>query len=463
MRKFFLSRIFALTVAAGTGITLQSCQDSNVTNNTSSPARLEGQIIERVSATPIEKVLVKVLPFNRSVETDVTGKFALSIELADSNATTVTVIFSKTGFISDTLRALKVQNGHTTAIPEVRMFKLGNNGPTGDATHIVLIRVSTANIFVAGSGGQATADLIFEVRDANGKPVDLQHKAVLNFRITGNPGNSASIFPASIETDENGRAITTVTSGTVAGALQVVAEIQGKAIASAPVPIAVHGGLPDRNHFSLGIEKLNIAGLLYLGLQDRITAYVGDKYSNPVPPGTIVQFQSTGGIVEGSAVTNALGQATVILTSASPVPPLTNSDGLVAVIAETVDETRTKIKVTTKVLFSGPTQISVTPTTFTLQPFGTQTFSYMVSDLNFNPLVAGSQYTVSTDNGKVSGATNVTMRDTQSKAATMFSFVLNNSQPDSIAAKDANVEIKVASPNGDVIRTITGKMLPLPK
>jgi hypothetical protein len=74
--------------------------------------------------------------------------------------------------------------------------------------------------------------------------------------------------------------------------------------------------------------------------------------------------------------------------------------------------------------------------------------------------VAGSQYTVSTDNGKVAGATNVTMKDTQSKAATMFSFVLTNSQPDSLAAKDATVEIKVNSVNGDVIRTISGKMLP---
>ena len=462
MRKFFFSRILSLAVAAGAGITLQSCQDSNVTNSTT-PARLEGQIAERGSAAPIEKVLVRVLPFNNSTETDASGKYALSIELADSNATTVTVLFSKAGFSSDTLRAVKVQNGHATTIPEVKMAKLGNNGPSGGATHIVLIKVSTANIFVAGSGGQATADLIFEVRDANGRPVDLQHQVVLAFRIAGNPGNSASIFPDSIETNENGRTVTTVTSGTVAGALQVVAEmqrkIQGKVIASAPVPIAVHGGLPNRDHFSIGVEKLNIAGLIYLGLQDRVTAFVGDKYSNPVPPGTVVQFQSTGGIVEGSAVTNALGQATVILTSANPVPAIP-SDGLVAVTAETVDETRAKIKVTTKVLFSGATQVSVAQTMFTLQPFASQKFDYMVSDPNFNPLVAGSRYTVSTDNGKVTGATNVTMKDTQAKAATMYSFVLINSQPDSLTAKDATVEIKVDSPNGDVIRTITGKMLP---
>lgn len=463
MHKFLLSRLFVLALAASAGITLQSCQDSNVTNSTT-PARLEGQITERGTSTPVEKVLVKVLPFNLSAESDASGKYALSIELADSTASMATVIFSRTGFNNDTLRAVKVQNGHTTTIPEVRMAKLGSNGPSGDATNIVLIKVSTPNIFVAGSGGQATADLTFEVRDASGRAVDLQHKAVLAFRITGNPGG-ASIFPAASESDENGRAVTTVTSGTGAGALQVVAAIQSKGIASAPVPIAVHGGLPNLAHFSLGVEKLNIAGLIYLGLQDRVTAFVGDKYSNPVPPGTAVQFQSTGGIILGSADggTNAFGQATVILTSANPVPPLTGSDGLVAVIAQTVDETGATIKMTTKVLFSGPTQVSVTPTTFTLQPFASQTFNYLVSDLNFNPLVAGSRYTVSTDNGKVAGAVNVTMKDTQSKEATKFAFVLTNSQPDSLVAKSATVEIKVESPNGDVIRTIIGAMLPKPK
>jgi len=459
MRKFLLSRFFALALIAGAGITFQSCQDSNVTNSTT-PARLEGRIIERGNATPVEKVLVKILPFNSSAETDASGKYAMTIELADSNATTVTVIFSKAGFSNDTLRAIKIQNGRTAAIPDVRMTKLGSSGPSSDATHIVLLKVTTPAIYVAGSGGQASSDLTFEARDANGRPVDLQHKVILLFRITGNPGNSASIFPDSLTTDENGRAVTTVTSGTVAGALQVVAQIKNKGIASAPVPLAVHGGLPDRSHFSIGLEKLNIAGLIYLGLQDRVTVYVGDKYSNPVPPGTAVQFQSTGGITEGSAVTNALGQATVILTSASPVPPLINSDGLVAVIAETVDETRNKITVKTKVLFSGPTQVLIPQTTFTLQPFASQTFNYTVADLNFNPLVAGSRYTVSTDNGKVAGAINVIMKDTQSKAATLFSFVLTNSQPDSLVAKSATVELKVDSPNGDVIRTIIGAMLP---
>lgn len=460
MQRFCFRQILPLAIIASMGFALQSCQDTSATNSTD-PATLIGQILDRSTSIPLEKVIVKILPFNRSAETGADGKYSLAIELPDSNSTTVTLIFAKTGFVSDTLRAVTIQNGHTTTLPEMKLAKVGsdNSGPSGNATHIVLVKVTTSSIFVAGTGGQATSDLIFEARDANGITVDSNHKVTLNFRISGGPGGGESISPSSALTDENGRATTTITSGTVAGALQVVAEIQGKAIASAPVPIAIHGGLPHRDHFSLALEKLNIAGLVYFGLQDRITAYVGDRYSNPVPPGTVVQFQSTGGIIEGSAVTNTLGQASVRLVSAAPLPPIP-SDGLVAVIAETVDETRTKIKVIGKVLFSGPTVLTVEPTTFTIAPLESKTFNYTVSDLNGNPLVAGSTYTVSTDNGEVTGATSVNMKDTQSKAATKYSFVLTNSKPDSLAAKAATIKIAVNSENGDVIQTITGSMLP---
>ena len=41
--------------------------------------------------------------------------------------------------------------------------------------------------------------------------------------------------------------------------------------------------------------------------------YVGDKYSNPVRPGTSVYFETTHGIIEGSDLTDSLGRATVTL------------------------------------------------------------------------------------------------------------------------------------------------------
>jgi hypothetical protein len=312
--------------------------------------------------------------------------------------------------------------------------------------------------------------MTFEVRDGEGIPVDTEHKVTVTFNIKGSLGGGEALKPTSAETDANGRVATIITSGTKAGAVQVVAQVKGTTITAAPVPIAIHGGLPDDSHFSLAFEKLNFAGWIYYGLTNRITAFVGDKYSNPVPPGTVVQFRSTGGIIEGSAVTDALGRASVTLTSASPKPqgiqgipgyafPFTEP-GFARIVAETVNETGAKITTDGPVLFSGRTMpIEATPTTFTLAPFSSQFFTYRVKDQNNNPLVAGTTITVTTDNGKVNGDTNINLRDTQSRAWTEFYFALTNAEPDTVA-KDATIKIQVTSQNGDASRTITGRLLP---
>ena len=335
----------------------------------------------------------------------------------------------------------------------------------------MLINIQTSNIFVKGSGANETSDATFEVRDANGIPVDLAHQVKVCFQIKGGPNGGEFVAPDTALTDNNGKVITTVNSGTIAGALQIVAEVVGTSIVSAPVPISIHGGLPDINHLSVVSEKLNFAGYNLFGLENSISVFVGDKYSNPVPPGTSVQFQSTGGIIEGAALTNDLGIASVSLISAAPQPqgvsgaafPF-NQRGFALVTAQTVDENQQAISKSTIVLFSGSTQITdLEPdNTFSLAANGSKQFNFTVSDGNSNPLVAGSNISVQTNNGSVAGDVNVTLVDTQSRAATQFLFVLTNSDPDKIegASADVTVTITVSSQNGAARLTFTGQMFP---
>jgi hypothetical protein len=454
---------------AALGITQQSCTETPT--QTLTAAKIEGRVVDKITSAPIEKALVRALPFNRNAETDADGKYALSIELPDTSARTITLIISKTGFANDSLRSLTIRNDRVTPVPDIKLGRQVSSGQaSGDATNIVLVEVTSSSVFVKGSGGPATAKLTFEVRDAGGIPVVTQHKVTVTFKIFPGLGGGEVLNPAAVGTDENGRVSTTITSGTRAGALQIVAEAKVKTvtISAAPVPIAIHGGLPDQSHFSIAFEKLNFAGWIYYGLENRITAFVGDKYSNPVPPGTIVQFRTSGGIIGGSAVTDGLGRASVILTSSSPQPqgvpgysfPFTEP-GFARVIAETVDENNAKITSEGPVLFSGRTMpIEVTspqPLPFNLPPYGSQFFTYKVKDQNNNPLVAGTSISVSTDNGKVTGNTAVTLKDTYSRAWTQFGFTLTNSTPDSLA-KDATVKIEVSSQNGDASMTISGRM-----
>lgn len=468
-----IKQVLPPALIAGLGIMLQSCTETPT--QTLDVARIEGRVVDKATATGIEKAVVKALPFNRSTTTDAGGKYALSIELPDTISRTVKLVISKAGFVNDSLVSLTIKKDRVTSVAEIKLSRLVSSGEgSGNATNIVLIDVTTSSIFVKGSGGQATSKMTFEVRDAYGVPVDTEHSVTVNFKIAGGLGGGEVLNPASAETDANGRVSTIITSGTKAGAVQVVAQIKGTTITAAPVPIAIHGGLPDLSHFSIAFEKLNFAGWIYYGLENKITAFVGDKYSNPVPPGTVVQFRSTGGIISGSAVTDALGRASVILTSASPQPqgirgnprytfPFT-APGFALIVAETVDENGAKITTDGPVLFSARTQpIEVTspqPIPFNIAPFGSQYFAYKVKDQNNNPLVAGTSISVTTDNGELNGDTDINLKDTQSRAWTQFSFTLTNAKPDSLVAKATTIKIQVTSQNGDASTTITGKLSP---
>lgn len=464
-----LKSVLRLCGVLAISLCVASC--TTPTDGSSNPAIIKGKVVDQKTLIPLAGALIQALPYAESVLTNAEGDFTLSIQLADSTAKIVRIIISKTGFLRDTLAAVAIQANKTITLPEVRMTReSGNNsgGTSGPASNIVLVDVETNRIFVAGTGGNATSTLTFEVRDANGAAIDLTHQVTVAFRIASGPNGGEQVTPTSATSNALGRVVTTVQSGTIAGAIQVVATIQSPAVSSAPVPLSIHGGLPHNAHFSVVSRQLNFAGYNIYGLENQVTAFVGDRYSNPVPPGTSVQFQSSGGIIGGSAVTDALGRASVTLLSASPQPqgilgkpsPY-NEPGFALLTAQTINENKQSITTETVVLFSGVTQISVTPTSFSLQPYKSQLFNYTVSDQNRNPLVAGTNIGVSTNVGDVSGDKGIILADTQSRAFTRFSFVLTNSAPDSTKAKDATVAVQVTSPNGNASFNITGTMLPI--
>jgi hypothetical protein len=193
----------------------------------------------------------------------------------------------------------------------------------GPPASIVLVSVEPPAIGVRGAGDNETAVVTFEVRDAWGNTVADGQTVV--FRVEPGPLSSASgrVGPDSTTTVA-GRVRAAVSSDTLAGTVMLFAEARSVAagdglIHSEPVPIAIHGGHPDQIHFSVAPKPVNLAGRVLFGLESKVTAYVYDKYSNPVPNGTAVHFETTGGGVEGSGLTE-VGQASVRLFTAKPIP-----------------------------------------------------------------------------------------------------------------------------------------------
>ncbi len=159
--------------------------------------------------------------------------------------------------------------------------------------------------------------------------------------------------------DDSGVATVSLISSTIPGIAEIRCESSG---VSQSIQIHfVHydnTGLPVAEEFGLAVQYHNISGLWMAGLENTVTAYLGDLYGNAVQDGIPVSFKTynTGGFFDpDTAVTSGLiddaiqqdGTASSTLYSApSPAP----AQGMVSVTAETDGGSTTHI-----------TSIAVTP------------------------------------------------------------------------------------------------------
>jgi len=423
---------------------------------------LNGSVFESVTGSPIDSAVVKVTGITPQIVTytDSVGKYRVSFGVEVE--TEVKVIAFKEGYEPDTVAVLAIP-GRTVNVPSLLLKRTAPETPTsGEAASIVLVSQTAKSIGVKGSGSVETAQMVFEVQDSSGKPVDLAHSVEVSFRIGSGPGGGEFIYPPKARTDAKGRVTANIVSGTKAGVVQIVAEsnVGSKTIRSLPVVIVIHGGLPDSAHFSIAPEKLNFPGYNVFGLRNKITAYVGDKYGNPVKPGTAVYFTTTGGIIEGSALTNEQGQGSVDLISAEPRPvhPVLGP-GYAVITATTADENQRTIKAETIVLFSGIPQITVEPATFDIPNLGSQVFNYTVSDQNGNPLAGGTTIRVTIDGKDIRalGDLDITIPDTRDRSWTRFSFAIQDTTSDTVE-RPVLIRISASGPNGSATVNISGKV-----
>jgi len=196
---------------------------------------------------------------------------------------------------------------------------------------VQFIGADLAIIGVRGSGLPEQSVLTFRVTDARGEPVT---EVPVDFAIARVADES--IEPKQGVTDDAGEVEVTLTSGQRALSVQVTAQVKSvsPALLARSTAVNILGGPPSQPNFSLAHEFHNISGRVSFGLVDRITAFVADRFGNPVPPGTAVSFTTRGGAIGNPTVTSALGQATASLVSQAPVP----ASGIVNTLATTAGE-----------------------------------------------------------------------------------------------------------------------------
>ncbi|XWN38362.1 MAG: hypothetical protein ROO71_05350 [Balneola sp.] len=464
MKKYHLLSLFVLFLF----VTINSCN----TDDADDDVIITGQISNSDSGDPILGATVEIeSPDELSdfVKTDSVGNYEFTgISIDEVTDISLTASAANFGDASQTLKAAPSDVLNNIDFELTPNDSQGPDDPGGDevsgdpegAAAIILERISAEAINIRQTGGQVSSTFTFVVQDSAGRAINTEGAVNVEFSILKGPGGGETVIPSSVTTNAAGQAVTSLFSGDSAGVVRVRALIDrsdvGLTIVSEPILVAINGGFPAPDRFFVASANTNLEGYGLISgnnssLEYDIVASVGDKFGNPVKPGTAVDFRTVGaGIIEGSALTNEFGTATVKLRPDGSRPttdPL--GTGFFTVKAKTVDENNDFVNQELKLLFTtSQALISINPNSVNIPADGAQSFTYTVTDLNGNPMSAGSDISVSVATGlEASGDVGFSLGDFTAPGAgsTEFGFTVSDTDDENSDVIGTSITITVTS------------------
>lgn len=464
MKKYHLLSLFIPFLL----ITISSCSTNNADDN----VIITGQVSDSDSGDPILGATVEIespVELTDFVKTDSIGNYQFTgINIDEVTDISITASSANFSDVSQTLRVAPSDVLNNIDFELTPKDSQGPDDPGGDevsgdpegAAAIILERISAESINIRQTGGQVSSTFTFVVQDSAGRAINTEGAVDVQFSILKGPGGGETVIPSSVTTNAAGQAVTSLFSGDSAGVVRVRALIDrsdvGLTIVSEPILVAINGGFPAPDRFFVASANTNLEGYGLISgnnssLEYDIVASVGDKFGNPVKAGTAVDFRTVGaGVIEGSALTNSFGTASVKLRPDGSRP---NNDplgtGFFTVKAKTVDENNDFVNQELKLLFTtSQALISINPNSVNIPADGAQSFTYTVTDLNGNPMSAGSDISVSVATGlEASGDVGFSLGDFTSPGpgSTEFGFTVSDTDDENSDVIGTSITITVTS------------------
>lgn len=193
------------------------------------------------------------------------------------------------------------------------------------ATGISFVSATPEKLCLMGSGCAGTSTVRFRVVDTSGDGIDSPQ--TVNFTL--DQPNSASLSVTSATTDSDGYVSVAVSSKTQPTPVRVTATLDSDSnIKTVSNALSILSGLPYQDGITFSAEKYTVNGNLNgdsVGLDVRLR----DRFGNPVPDGTIVNFMSEGGSVTPGTCSTSAGVCVTNFVVQNPKP----ADGRVYVVA----------------------------------------------------------------------------------------------------------------------------------
>jgi len=402
------------------------------------------------------------------VYTDSVGAFTLPLGVLSSNYSTT---LRTTMATYDTVTTpIEVDVGKDQSVT-IRLKSVNgvlpiSPGATGQAASIDLVLQTDKSLSVRNGGGTEKALLTFAVMDSLGYALSSQRAVMVRFTIIGGRIGGEFLLPDSIKTNANGLASTVITSGTKSRVLQVVASatVVGTTISSSPAQLTISGGLPDSVRSTMWTSSRNFPGIGDSAKSiGTASIMLVDQYGNPVQPGNLAYFETTGGSIGAIGVTDVTGQANVSIYGGGK-PAVAGID----TIKVTVNKTNGSFTKQSVVTFSGTPRITVTNVpNDSINIFdGTgQTLDLTINDANGNPLAVGNKISVITGglagSGVIlSGDVGASTPDTRNTSLTSYRIRVDDAVPNGGIDGPFTLQLMVSGPNGTTSKVIYGTLQP---
>ncbi len=176
-------------------------------------------------------------------------------------------------------------------------------------------------IALMGSGSSVrpeVSQITFILKDNTGSPISGE---TVSYELSTTSGG-ITLSNSTSNTAADGTTKINLNAGRNPISVNVTATVtndSGATIRTTSNPIAIVGGLPDQNSFSLSVDTLNPRGWNFDGSTSTLTIRGADRNNNPAPDGTQVSFITYGGSIVGNCSFDG-GVCSVDWTSQDPRP-----------------------------------------------------------------------------------------------------------------------------------------------